>query len=328
MQQCGKCGSSVPDGRDTCQICFAKLEAGGAPVGPIGLQTPQPHQRPADDDLAPGIPGLRPAQTAQAGGIPGLYPQQTAEQEPVANYLSGSQQQTTGPTGGEMRVSLTGEVFEAPPSLSRPTGPAAYPGTAAGPGGRPGGSYSPPRGPARPAGRRSVAEAEEAPAKGNSLAAVFVLLIVLIGAGGAGGWWYWSNYVAPKNAVVNFMEAFKNKNWSGLYKSIEFPAESQAAMNESQFSMAMNMVGSMITLKEYSIEGVTPGDGYTTVKVKQTVELSGALAQLARQFGQGGSGPQTRTEDLKVIKKDGAWKIDGTALNQLAAAGRGSSGPR
>src|ERR1051325_2899992 len=98
--QCPKCGSGVAAEAKTCPICFADMEEVGRQQGPAGFQMPTASV-PREEEYMPVV------------GIPGL----DNVRDPVApppNYLSpgiGSAPVGGGMGGGEVRVSLTGEVL-------------------------------------------------------------------------------------------------------------------------------------------------------------------------------------------------------------------------
>src|SRR5579872_793380 len=170
LQQCPRCGSGVPEGKTECNICYAPLGQGAQP-GAAPVQPP-----PAAPELNPGIPGLplsqppavtpnylnpgTPAAAGPIGGlsepVPGIPGLPLSPQAPPPNYLTPGAAPPApaagGMGGGEVRVSLTGEVLEVPPPTPRGSGPGGY-GPPPGAGARPGGPPLPPvptRGPARP----------------------------------------------------------------------------------------------------------------------------------------------------------------------------------
>jgi hypothetical protein len=291
--QCPKCGSGVPDGSKQCHICFAPLDQAAAPSGPIGLQTPPPRPQQADDDLLePGIPGLRPP---------------PAEEGPPPNYLApGVQPQgATGGGGGQVRVSLTGEVIEAPSSSApHPMGPTAYPPPGAGP--RPGAPMPPPGPPSSRGSYTMPARREYAPAKKGSGGVVAVILVILLLAGGGGfGYWYWQKQRAPIVAADKLMKALQGKDWKTVYQMVEFPPEQKAMITEQVFEMGMGLVGNLITFKEYKIGSATITGDTAKVSVTATVELSSSLGSRG--------GTKTSTEDLPLKLVNGEWKLDASA---------------
>lgn len=275
MQQCQRCGSGVPDGRATCQICSAPM----APAQPEGGQQPERlplAKPPADrDEPQPGIPGLRPPTDPQLA-----------------------------PTGeGEVRRTLAGDVVEVPPPSPRAAGPLA--------GQRPGvpGPAAPrPGGPMRPASTlRPLGPSEEAEERPRRSAAqialtVVTVLLVLSAAGGGAGFWFYQTRVAPGVPVAAFMEAFKQKQWKQAYQQIELPAAQKAAVTEETFATGMNTLGSLVTLQSYKVNDIKV-DG-ETARVNVTMVASGALL---------GGQTKTDTRDITVKRFDGVWKIDATS---------------
>src|SRR5262249_2020739 len=140
--------------------------------------------------------------SAIVAGIPGLP---TPGAQPVQpNYLSPGAPTGVGGGAGEMRVSLTGDVFEVPPPTPRAAGPGGYAKPAGG--GKSGAPPLPvrgPAGPARPTGARPryggpPAEVSEK-SGGMPVWAVVLLLLVLVG-GGAGAFLWYQKQQAPKKA--------------------------------------------------------------------------------------------------------------------------------
>src|SRR5258707_5004445 len=111
--------------------------------------------------------------------------------------------------GGEVRVSLTGEVMEVmpPPPRNMPA-----PGTMpVGPrppvGGRPGPG-------SRPATRQSRQEEDDevlGRQKAGPMAAIVLVLLVLGGVGD-GGWFWYNNRTNPKDQAAKVWATFKTRN--------------------------------------------------------------------------------------------------------------------
>jgi len=82
----------------------------------------------------------------------------------------------------------------------------------------------------------------------------------------------------------------------------------------AQLSQALTAMGVKVTVKSHKIEGVTVNGDEATVKLTMTLDQ--------------GMGEQTKTDDLKLKRVQGEWKIDGTAAqaNMLGGMGPGPQG--
>ncbi len=280
-----------------------------------------------------GIPGI---DNTPPGDNPYLMPQQPG-------------------LGGQVRVSLTGEVVEVPPPTPQGPRPASPMGTP--PGARPpsggapvpplrpvvppmGGAPPPPGagnvppmpsgpttlrpgpGPVTPA-RASYpggSYSETAPKKSGGVAVAIVLALVLLVAGGAAGFWFYQQQRAPAVAVEQFMMAFQKKDWKGVYDMLDVPENMQGQLTESQFTQAMQLVGNMITVKEFKVGKVTREGETATVELTVTVEMSSQLAALSG----GRSGEQVQNTSARLKNVNGRWKI---ALDGLRSALGGAGVP-
>lgn len=294
MQQCPKCGSSVPDGRTTCQICSAELDPEQSKVaGPIGLQTPTAPQRPAEED----DPANRP-------GIPGI--DRVRDEDDVLQKQIGGGAPQASAGGVELRRTLAGDVIEVPvappPKAGGPMlGQTSQPGRGPSPIPRragPGGSTLPPL----RTGRGPVRGIEEGSGgSGSKIGVVLLILVLLLGGGGAGGYWYWQQ-TRPAAAVTTLMENLKAKNWGGVYDQIELPAQAKQFANRDTFIKVMGVLGANLRIDSYKVErGTITGD---TATVKLTVT------------GKRGSESGTDTTEVPLRKVEGVWKIDVTAVGK------------
>src|SRR5262249_19072883 len=172
-----KCGSGVAANANQCPICFADMEEVGRQQGPAGFQMPTASVQ-KEEEYMPVV------------GIPGLDNVRLPE-PPPPNYLSpgiGSAPGMGG--GGEVRVSLTGEVLEvaAPTARNMPT-----PGVMPPPGVRPpvGTRPGPPRPTAAPRPMSRRQEDDDILPRQNAGPVAAIVLVLLILGGGAFGGWYW-----------------------------------------------------------------------------------------------------------------------------------------
>lgn len=259
--QCKVCGSGMPDTVDKCPICRASVNEeapAAAPVGgamPLagipGLPTPPP---------TPGIPGL----PTPASGIPGLpmpaaqpapnylnpgasaqpppnYLNPGASAQPPPNYLNqGAAAVPMGGGGGDIRVSLTGDVYEVPPPTQRQSGPGGYarmgasgqtsapPLPVRGPAGR--GPAGPQAGPSNARPRYGLpAEREEK----KSGVPIFAVLTILLLMGGAGfGAFYWLQHrTDPKVEALAVFKGMATLDFRSIYGKVALSAEDQAKYN-------------------------------------------------------------------------------------------------
>ena len=336
MQQCPKCGSGVPDGRTTCHICFAELGADAQASGPAGLNfatpqsaavTPQPTTgagpltgEPAAIPVPPpptragGIPGLQnppqPPAAQSLPGLPGIYAPQEDVSAAQPNYLRGdasAMAPQSGMAGGEVRVSLTGEVIQAPPvtpQLPRSVGqPPSGPGRATGP-------SMPAR---RPAPVRAAAR-DERPAEKSGGSAVWlaVLLVLVLAGGGFGGWYWYNNRTNPKDQAVKALTAFKNMDWAALHSLIAFSEADKAkyptpaAFADAQ-NQQMDKAGPLKDLIKTALGGMSDiSAGEPTFDGdKAKVPVSLKLNVMGQSF------PVNQT--LTMVKEGGIWKIDASS---------------
>jgi flagellar basal body-associated protein FliL len=312
MQQCLRCGSGVPDGRDTCQICKAPMiPAAGAEA------EKKPFSEEEIQEVTVGIPGID-------------------NTPPAANPYGVPAQPGLG---GQVRVSLTGEVVEVPPPTPqgpRPGAPIGMPPGARPPAGAgspvpplrpvvppvpgapppPGAGTVPPMpsgpatmrpGPVTPA-RMSYprgAYSETAPKKSGGVVIAIVVLLVLMAAGVVAGFWFYQQQRAPAVAVEQFMMALQKKDWKGVYAMLDIPDNMKGQLSESQFTQAMQLVGNMITIKQFKVGKVTREGDTASVELTVTVEMSSQLAALSG----GQSGEQVQNTSARLKNVNGQWKI-------------------
>ncbi len=291
MLQCSRCGSGVPDDRTTCHICNSPLEA-----------APQ-----ATAAKAPVVGAIKREGRAAAepkAGIPGI------DNMPPADPYGTGKPPEIGGGGGEMRVSLTGETFEAPLPMARPSGPSSG-------GSRPGtGPIRPGTGPIRPAAPPSsrggyqmpARRVEAAPVKsGKGGGAVLIVVLLLLIGGGAFGFWYYQKQQAPVKAATAFMDALKSKDWKALYGLMELPADQKSKVTAENFAQGMSMIGSMLTIEEYKVNSSTiTGD---TAKVN--------ISAKATVMGQ----KSDKANDVPMKLVNGAWKLDASQPGGLMGLG-------
>lgn len=286
-------------------------------------------------------------------GIPGIDNTPPGDNPYVMPQQSG--------LGGQVRVSLTGEVVEVPPPTPqgpRPASPMGMPPGAKTPIGArtptsgapvpplrpvvpPMGGAPPPPGagnvPPMPSGPTTMrpgpglatparagypggAYSETAPKRSGGVAVAIVLALVLLVAGGAVGFWFYQQQRAPAAAVEQFMMAFQKKDWKGVYEMLDVPENMQGQLTESQFTQAMQLVGNMITVKEFKVGKVSREGDTATVELTVTVDMSSQLAALSG----GQSGEQVQNTSARLKSVNGRWKI---SLDGLRSALGGSGAP-
>ncbi len=288
-----------------------------------------------EDEPVAGIPGLPPPQEHQpAAGIPGLplpqapplpqtppanylqpeqvqpnyaqpnYLQGNVPDYPPANYLQGNQTAATG--GGEMRVSLTGEVMQAPPPprVSGPIGAPPAPPPLRGP------APIPPRAGARASYIRPARE--EAPASSGSglMWGIILAVIVLIGAG-AGGWYWYNNRTNPKDQAQKLLNAvLVDHDWKTTYGLVAMNAETKkkypnadSVASEQNKQINANPMAAQI-FNNLKFTNITTGDP-TFNNGKADVPTSASLSIAGRSLSFHGT--------AHMVREAGIWKLDATS---------------
>jgi hypothetical protein len=203
--------------------------------------------------------------------------------------------------GPNTRVTLTGEVIDAPsgPSPMSPPMAGNYPGRPAAP--RP--SYG------------AAPRVQEAPRRSNS-GAVAVLLLLFLGLGGFGGWYWWSHRSNPKESAQKVLTAFKAGDWKTVYDLTEQTDQSKKQFaNSQEFADKMSKVSAFLTplIGNLNFDAQDPKDNDGTTATVP-VKISGTV------MGQSGNS----TFDLKMKHIGGIWKVsgDGQGTGSFASAFR------
>jgi ketosteroid isomerase-like protein len=147
-----------------------------------------------------------------------------------------------------------------------------------------------------------------------------MVVLALLLVGGAAGFWFYQQQRAPAAAVEQFMMAFQRKDWKGVYAMLDVPDSMKGQLNESQFTQAMQLVGNMITVKQFKVGKVTREGDTATVELTVTYEMSSQMAAMSGRQ----SGEQTQTSSAKLKNVNGKWKI---ALDGLGSALGGAGAP-
>ena len=359
MQLCPRCGSGAGETATECKVCgspfgaavsaqpaaaappptssFAVTPAadlsefvipGGepeAPYVPSYLRSePAPASSPAGN--APlSAPSYRPPAPSAAGSGPLNAPSYSppapsAAQQQPSNYMAGSAAPAMG--GGDVRVSLTGEVMEVQQPTARGTGPGGYgPPPGAGPGGRPGGPGGRQAAPAGPQRAQGAGIAYEKPAKKSNPVGIIMLVIVLIG-GGAGGWWWWNQKKqAPVLAADRYVQALKSNDWKATFKMVEFSPDQVKQFENfggidsaaDKIDSLMKLSGATVTVKDYSAKLLTNDGATATVQLKMTVDAS----------SKGGTTTQTIDQPMPFKLVNGEWKVDASKAGPIGMPGVG-----
>jgi hypothetical protein len=293
--QCPKCGSGVAAHLTSCPICFADMEEVGREQGPSSYQVPKagiPHE----DEYMPKV------------GIPGLD-NHPAVEAPPPNYLSPGIGAAPAMGGGEVRVSLTGEVMEVmTPTPRNVSAGAPMPPM---PGARPPVGTRPAPGRLAP-GRKSPVRTNYPDEEGyqkekaGPVAAIMLVLILVCGAA-YGGWYWYNNRTNPKDQAVKLGAALKAKNWGDIFDLCAWPPDKVASNSRSEFitgadkgfDKAASLAGpeaaamakqAVATLETVSGEPTANADG-TDVPVTNKMTLGGitvSLKGVAHMVRQGG----------------------------------------
>ena len=279
MIQCPRCGSGAPDSATECKIC-------GSPLGAAADAAPaQPAPTAAAATSVPNLPG-----------VPGT---------PDGGYLSG----TGG--GGEVRVSLTGEVMEIPKPTPRGAGPGGF---GPPPGATPAGGKAGPAGPPRPRGAGLAYD--EAPKKSSPVGPIIAVILLL--GGGIGGWWYYNNRTNPKDQAVLAYTAFiKDQDYKKLYTVVALSEEEKkkytdAETFEKEFTTVLStnqMAKAGMEMLKNSISDISSGEpaysgGKADVPTSAKLSFNGNTV--------------TMKGTAHMIKEGGIWKLDWTAGGEAA----------
>lgn len=218
--------------------------------------------------------------------------------------------------GGEVRVSLTGEVMEVPQPTPRAAGPGPA-GSRVGPGPAPGPAPRRPAGPGAPRVRGGM-EYDETQKKGNPAGIVFLVLLLLIG-GGFGGWWWYNNRTNPKDQALAFYTAFfKDQDWKKVYSLAALSEEdkkkypdAEAFAKDGASKIASNpMAQAGLAQLKNMLSDISVGDATITGN-KADVPTSAKLSV--------GGNDITLKGTAHMIKDGGAWKFDTTGNDQQNA---------
>jgi hypothetical protein len=271
--------------------------------GALTNEEPQQGQPPASGGLVAGIPGLP-----------------TQPQAPQPNYLNpgpsgmGAAPMGAAPmAGGEVRVTLAGDVYEVPPPSARGTGPGGYNAAS---GGRPGpaGAQSRP-GPTRP--RYGLPAEQEERSGGVPIWGLLIVLLIM-GGGAAGAFWWFQKQQAPKKAAEKVMNLMVTKDWGGVYDMTSLSEETKKQISSipggsgdprQSFIAVMTMAGGLFTIKDPKVGEVKTSGDTATASVSYSID------------GMGQSRSETKDMPLKFI--DGEWKLDGAGGRSFFIGGGG-----
>lgn len=219
--------------------------------------------------------------------------------------------------GGDVRVSLTGEVLEVAQPTQRGTGPGGYgppPGAQQGPGPRRPNSPTP-SGASRARGAGLAYEQE--PKKTNPVG--IILLVLLIAGGGVGGWWWYNNRTNPKDQAIAIYNAFfKEQDYKKFYALAAFndtdkkkypDADTFTKDGISKISSNPAAKAGLDKLKDM-LSDITVGEP-TITGGKADVPTSTKLTIAGQNISMKGT--------AHMIKEGGIWKLDLTGPDQQNA---------
>ena len=278
--QCPKCGSGVSEEAEECRICGNQMK--GDTVEEVDPKKP--------GAVANGLPGLPGA---------GVTP----------SYIAmGSAVDENQNSGGEMKVSLTGEVIEVPRPPARPVAPSSS--------SAPKGGKSAPSGPKQPTrGRYGIPE-EDAPEPKSVMSIIWTIAFFVIVVGGGGGWYFWNQkQQAPTKAAQKIGAALIAADWSTVADSIELSEDQKNQLKalpggddaKGMVKNQLTALGGLATFKEVTVGDQTMTGDSATVKVKMNIEGKGSGAAFF-------NGPKDVDWTLKNV--NGIWKIDGESFNK------------
>ena len=305
--QCPRCGSGVADGLTECKICGASISTSSAPANPVA--TPPVQASGAPDSSGAILPGLGSAPAPAAPVTP--------------SYLApGTTISSGGGFGGEVKVSLTGEVVEIPPPTQRGAGPGGY-GPKPGAPGAPGGPTARPGGPPAPPQRASRAgmpvQREQAPksAAGPIFAVLFGLMILV--GGGFGAYTWYNNRTNPKDQAQLVYKAIVKQDWKASYELIAWPDSAQKDANSESTFVTTAEAGSEMQKKI-----LPPGllDAMSAMEVtagEPTVNGDKADVPTIGKMSFGGK-DVTLKGVAHMKRQSGIWKLDMTQLKSASDA--------
>ncbi len=326
---------ATPQSADVTPTPKAPAAAGGMPAIPTpppparaagipGIPTPAaaPPQQQAPQGIA-GMPALTSQTQQPAGGavpgLPGVYAQQQQDTSAaLPNYLRGdaasNAPQSMG--GGEMRVSLTGEVIQGPPptpTVSRMSGVA------------PGGAPPRPGGPPMPARRAAPASGpmrEEAAMEKSGGGGVFLVLLLLIvfGGGGFGGWYWYNNRTNPKDQAVKAFTAVAHQNFAELYPVIAMNQADKAKYSDAA-AFAKDQEANITKLPATARAGLDMlKSGTSDVKASEPT-MNGDKADVPVTYKLSVMGMSLSMQGTAHMVKDGGiWKLDTRSDNEAEGA--------
>lgn len=212
--------------------------------------------------------------------------------------------------GGDVRVSLTGEVMEVPQPTARGTGPGGYgPPPGAGPSPKRPGSGPMPAGPPR---ARGAGIAYEEPRKKGSPIGIILLVILLLG-GGAGGWWWYNNRTNPKDQALLAYKSILKQDWRKVVDLVAWPT-SHTKADEDQFvkgaeesysrTKAMMPPGVAEAVENMEVSVGDPTISGSTADVPTT----GKMSLMGRDV--------TLKGTAHMVREGGIWKLDFTQVKE------------
>ena len=279
MVICPRCQQPIDETvRTTCPLCSTSIVGATQPVA-----------------LDAGVPA------------PGVVPPGGSAPQPVNISTSGAAP-LNAPAGNlgissSQRMSLNGEVFEAPVPLSTPAGNSQYQARS---------SYGAPR--------KEVVK--EQPRSNSTIVYVFVAVVMVLLAGG--GYYYYMNRTTPKEQASRYFAAVKENNYKVIYNTLDvdpakykdekdFVDQSQQA-NENMNPQLKAMVQSALAGLQFQVGATKTNNGSeATVPVTITGSISITM------FGMNKTQEVNMTQDVKMKNFQGIWKV--SRDNQMAGAG-------
>ena len=272
MVICPRCQQPVDETvRTTCPLCSTPISA---PTNM--LNAPETPTAPAYGQSGMASPA-------------GVTPLNGPAPQPAIITAPTSSMPLAAPTlAANQRMTLTGEVIEAPPPMTQsPMGNSQYKAKS---------SYT-------------AARLEQTPSKTDSRPIIMaVVILLMLGVGGFGGWYYWMHRTSPKEQATKFLNAYKAFDFKTLYELSE--ADPDRFQNEQDFIDKQNALNEKMPQLKEAIASctITVGEPKYNSMTEATVPVNVTGSIATTVFG------QTKTTDinesmlLKMKNFNGIWK--------------------
>jgi hypothetical protein len=312
MVNCPRCQQPVDEtARTTCPLCFTPLVGASGSAPAPGMPGSAPGSVPPlnANALYPSAPPPTPGVMPLNGPAPLNAP---AAPMPGVNAMPGTPMGmplSTPTIGANQRMTLTGEVIDAPAPMAQASmGNSQYQ--------------------ARPAYGAPRREEVSAPSGGGAKTGLIALvLFVLLGGGAFGGWYLWMHRTNPKDQAQKFFAALKAMDTKAMYETVEINGEKykdeQDFITQNNTQLDKNPAAKQMLTSMF--EGLTFKAGEpkydSATEATIPVTTSGTMSFL------GQSQSVNQTTQVKMKNFNGIWKVSkDNALGQGIMGGKGNMG--